>query len=92
MKEASFKLKEGEVSDIIQSIETSTYKPRFYLVKMEKKQVKGNDRSKYKKEVQEIAKKNKLEDQNFQKDVTKKVLKEDDVLIKDVLSENILND
>lgn len=91
MKEASFKLKEGEVSDIIQSIETSTYKPRFYLVKMEKKQVKGNDRSKYKKEVQEIAK-NKLEDQNFQKDVTKKVLKEDDVLIKDVLSENILND
>ncbi|WP_438776544.1 hypothetical protein [Enterococcus sp. DIV0170] len=85
-------MKEGEVSDIIQSIETSTYKPRFYLVKMEKKQVKGNDRSKYKKEVQEIAKKNKLEDQNFQKDVTKKVLKEDDVLIKDVLSENILND
>ena len=49
VKEAAFKLKDGQVSDVITSTNTSTYATEYYVVKMVKNQNKGNDMDKYKK-------------------------------------------
>lgn len=55
VKEAAFKLKDGQVSDVITSTNASTYTTEYYVVKMVKNQNKGNDMDKYKKELKEIA-------------------------------------
>lgn len=49
VKEAAFKLKDGQVSDVITSTNASTYTTEYYVVKMVKNQNKGNDMDKYKK-------------------------------------------
>lgn len=91
VKEAAFKLKDGQVSDVITSTNTSTYSTEYYVVKMVKNQNKGNDMDKYKKELKEIATDTKLSDSTFQNKVIGEVLKDANVKIKDKDFENVLS-
>ena len=91
VKEAAFKLKDGQVSDVITSTNASTYNTEYYVVKMVKNQNKGNDMDKYKKELKEIATDTKLSDSNFQNKVIGEVLKDANVKIKDKDFENVLS-
>ncbi|HCD5352660.1 TPA: peptidyl-prolyl cis-trans isomerase, partial [Enterococcus faecium] len=79
VKEAAFKLKDGQVSDVITSTNASTYTTEYYVVKMVKNQNKGNDMDKYKKELKEIATDTKLSDSTFQNKVIGEVLKDANV-------------
>ena len=91
VKEAAFKLKDGQVSDVITATNASTYAPEYYVVKMVKNQNKGNDMDKYKKELKEIATDTKLSDSAFQNKVIGEVLKDANVKIKDKDFENVLS-
>ncbi|HGF7266589.1 TPA: peptidylprolyl isomerase [Enterococcus faecium] len=91
VKEAAFKLKDGQVSDVITSTNTSTYATEYYVVKMVKNQNKGNDMDKYKKELKETATDTKLSDSTFQNKVIGEVLKDANVKIKDKDFENVLS-
>lgn len=91
VKEATFKLKDGQVSDVITSTNASTYTTEYYVVKMVKNQNKGNDMDKYKKELKEIATDTKLSDSTFQNKVIGEVLKDANVKIKDKDFENVLS-
>lgn len=91
VKEAAFKLKDGQVSDVITSTNASTYNTEYYVVKMVKNQNKGNDMDKYKKELKEIATDTKLSDSTFQNKVIGEVLKDTNVKIKDKDFENVLS-
>ena len=91
VKEAAFKLKDGQVSDVITSTNSSTYTTEYYVVKMVKNQNKGNDMDKYKKELKEIATDTKLSDSTFQNKVIGEVLKDANVKIKDKDFENVLS-
>lgn len=91
VKEAAFKLKDGQVSDVITSTNASTYTTEYYVVKMVKNQNKGNDMDKYKKELKEIAPDTKLSDSTFQNKVIGEVLKDANVKIKDKDFENVLS-
>ncbi|ROX51858.1 peptidylprolyl isomerase [Enterococcus faecium] len=91
VKEAAFKLKDGQVSDVITSTNTSTYAIEYYVVKMVKNQNKGNDMDKYKKELKEIATDTKLSDSTFRNKVIGEVLKDANVKIKDKDFENVLS-
>ncbi|MDT2827987.1 MAG: peptidylprolyl isomerase [Enterococcus viikkiensis] len=92
VKEAAFKLKDGEVSDVITSMDSSTYQSSYYIVKMEKNSSKGNDMDKYKKELKQIAEDTKMADQTFSSKVIAEELKKANVKIKDDTFENILSD
>lgn len=92
VKEAAFKLKDGEVSDVITSMDSSTYQSSYYIVKMEKNSSKGNDMDKYKKELKQIAEDTKMADQTFTSKVIAEELKKANVKIKDDTFENILSD
>ncbi|MGM0165936.1 foldase PrsA [Enterococcus sp. AZ135] len=92
VKEAAFKLKNGEVSDVITAMDSSTYQSSYYIVKMEKTSSKGNDMDKYKKELKQIAEDTKMADQTFSSEVIAKELKKANVKIKDDSFENILSD
>lgn len=91
VKEAAFKLKDGQVSDVITSTNASTYNTEYYVVKMVKNQNKGNDMDKYKKELKEIATDTKLSDSTFQNKVIGEVLEDANVKIKDKDFENVLS-
>ncbi|EOH57063.1 foldase PrsA [Enterococcus faecium EnGen0263] len=91
VKEAAFKLKDGQVSDVVTSTNAATYAPEYYVVKMVKNQNKGNDMDKYKKELKEIATETKLSDSAFQNKVVGEVLKDANVKIKDKDFENVLS-
>lgn len=91
VKEAAFKLKDGQVSDVITSTNASTYTTEYYVVKMVKNQNKGNDMDKYKKELKEIATDTKLSDSTFQNKVIGEVLKDANVKIKGKDFENVLS-
>ncbi|HEM8237248.1 TPA: peptidylprolyl isomerase [Enterococcus faecium] len=91
VKEAAFKLKDGQVSDVITSTNASTYTTEYYVVKMVKNQNKGSDMDKYKKELKEIATDTKLSDSTFQNKVIGEVLKDANVKIKDKDFENVLS-
>lgn len=91
VKEAAFKLKDGQVSDVITATNASTYAPEYYVVKMVKNQNKGNDMDKYKKELKEIATETKLNDSTFRNKVIGEVLKDANVKVKDKDFENVLS-
>ncbi|EPI00738.1 putative foldase protein PrsA [Enterococcus faecalis 13-SD-W-01] len=91
VKEAAFKLKDGQISDVITATDTSTYATSYYVVKMVKNQDKGNDMDKYKDEVKEIAKQTKLNDSTFTSKVVAEELKEANVKVKDTTFQDALN-
>lgn len=90
VKEAAFKLKDGQVSEPIQATDSTGYQTTFYIVKMVKNQDKGNDMEPYKKELTEIAKNNKKNDQEFVNKVISDELKEANVKIKDDAFKDVL--
>lgn len=91
VKEAAFKLKDGQVSDVISAMNTTSYSTDYYVVKMVKNQDKGNDMDKYKKELKQIATDAKINDDSFRTEVIAKVLKEENVKIKDDAFKNVLS-
>ena len=91
VKEAAFKLKDGQVSDVITSTNASTYTTEYYVVKMMKNQNKGNDMDKYKDQLKEIATETKLSDNTFTTKVIGEELKDANVKIKDDAFENVLS-
>lgn len=92
VKEAAFKLKNGETSSVISAMDSSTYQTSYYIVKMEKNTPKGNDMDKYKKEINNIAEESKMSDQNFTSKVIASELKKANVKIKDNTFDNVLSD
>ena len=91
VKEAAFKLKDDEISDVITTTNMTTYAQEFYVVKMVKTQAKGNDMDKFKNEVTEVATEAKRNDQAFVTEVIGKELKDANVKIKDDAFENVLS-
>lgn len=91
VKKEAFKLKEGEVSDVIIATNTTINAAEYFIVKMVKQQDKGNDIAKYKNELEEIATEVKITDPEFQKDVIRKELKEANVKIKDEAFKQVLS-
>jgi len=90
VKEAAFKLKDGEISDVITATNPSTYATEYYVVKMVKNQDKGNDMDKFKDQLEEIATQAKVNDSEFTTKVIGEELKEANVKIKDDAFKNIL--
>ena len=90
MKEAAFKLKDGQVSDVISATNTTSYSTDYYVVKMVKNQNKGDDMNKYKKQLESIARDTKESDQDLQKEIIAKVLKEENVKVTDDAFKNVL--
>ncbi|EKJ5045437.1 peptidyl-prolyl cis-trans isomerase [Enterococcus faecalis] len=86
VKEAAFKLKDGEVSEPIAATNMQTY----YVVKMTKNKAKGNDMKPYEKEIKKIAEETKLADQTFVSKVISDELKAANVKIKDDAFKNAL--
>lgn len=91
VQEAAFKLKDGEVSDVITATNASTYATDYYVVKMVKNQNKGNDMDKYKDQLKDIATETKLSDNAFTTKVIGEELKDANVKIKDDAFENVLS-
>ncbi|MGX7352020.1 foldase PrsA [Enterococcus canis] len=91
VKEAAFKLKDGEVSDVISSTSSTTYTTTYYIVKMDKNKAKGNSMDPYKDEIEEIATNTKLNDQTFVMNTISEELKEANVKIKDSAFDNVLS-
>lgn len=90
VKEAAFKLKDGEVSEPIAATNAQTYQTTYYVVKMTKNKAKGNDMKPYEKEIKKIAEETKLADQTFQAKVISDELKAANVKIKDDAFKNAL--
>ncbi|MBO0461122.1 MULTISPECIES: peptidylprolyl isomerase [unclassified Enterococcus] len=91
VKQAAFKLKNEEVSDVITAVNSSTNATEYYLVKMVKQQEKGNDMSKYKEELEKIATETKIADPTFVQEVVRNELKKANVKIKDEDFKNVLS-
>lgn len=89
VKKAAFQLNNGEVSDIIPVTDPTTYQQSYYLVKMVKKQDKGSNKDKYKSELEKIATETKTLDTEFMDKTIRKVMKKDNVTIKDPYVKNI---
>lgn len=79
VKEAAFKLKDGQISDVVTATNVSTYSTEYYVIKMVRNQNKGNDMDKYKKQLKETATETKLSDSTFQNKVVGEVLKDANV-------------
>lgn len=92
VQEAAFKLKDGEISDVITATNASTYATSYYVVKMNKNKDKGNDMKPYEKQIKEIAEATKMSDSTFTTKVIGEELKAANVKIKDKSFDNILTD
>ncbi|MDR0846023.1 MAG: peptidyl-prolyl cis-trans isomerase [Lactobacillales bacterium] len=94
VKEAAWKLKNGEISAVIKASSTDpqTYQTvdQFFIIKMVKQQAKGTDITKYKKELTEIAKTAKTQDAEFVKGVIADTLKKANVKITDKTFSDVL--
>ncbi|BCA84778.1 foldase protein PrsA [Enterococcus saigonensis] len=92
VKTAAFKLKDGEISDVIPVTDQSTMMTSYYVVRMDKNKAKGNSMDPYKKELKEIAINTKASDSTFSAKVIGQELKEANVKVKDDALQNILSD
>ncbi|CAM3463834.1 peptidyl-prolyl cis-trans isomerase [Streptococcus pluranimalium] len=90
VKDAAFKLKEGETSEIVQTTDMTTYQPRYYIIKTTKKEAKNPDWKTYKKRLTETILNEKKADSSFQKKVIAAALEKANVKIKDKSFSNIL--
>ncbi|MDY4761149.1 peptidylprolyl isomerase PrsA [Streptococcus thoraltensis] len=91
VKDAAFKLKEGEVSELVKVVDTTNYKPNYYIVKTIKKESKNPDWKTYKKRLTETILNEKKSDATFQNQVIGKTLEKANVKIKDKSFSNILS-
>lgn len=88
---AAFKLNEGQVSDVITSMDTTTYQPMYYIIKVTKKEKKNSDWKTYQKRLKKIILDSKKSDSNFQNQVIAETLKKANVKIKEHSFSNILS-
>lgn len=90
VKEASFKLNNNDISDIIPVKNLMTKKTSYYIVKMIQNQEKGDDIEKYSDELKQIVIEKQLTDQKFVKQSISQELKAANVKIKDKALSNIM--
>lgn len=90
VKEAAFKLKDGEISEPIQTTDSTGYQSVFFIVKMVKNQEKGNDMKPFEKELKKIAEEAQLSNQEFVTKVVSDTLKAANVKIKDDAFKDVL--
>ena len=90
VKDAAFKLKEGETSEVVQATDMTTYQPTYYIVKTTKKEAKNPDWKTYKKRLTETILNEKKADSSFQNKVIAAALEKANVKIKDKSFSNIL--
>ncbi|AQP54087.1 hypothetical protein CBF34_10200 [Vagococcus penaei] len=90
VKEAAYKLEDGQVSDVIKAQNQMTGAESYYIVKMDKNQKKGNDYKPFEKQLKEVVKQNKLADPAFQQKVLGDELNKANVKIKDNQFKDIL--
>lgn len=91
VKEASFKLNNKDISDIIPVKNLMTKQTSYYIVKMIQNQEKGDDIEKYSDELKKIAIEKQLADQEFVKQSISQELKAANVKIKDATLNNIMD-
>lgn len=90
VKDAAFKLKEGETSEVVQTTDITTYQPIYYIIKTTKKEAKNPDWKTYKKRLTETILNEKKADSSFQNKVIAAALEKANVKIKDKSFSNIL--
>ncbi|MEC5315632.1 peptidyl-prolyl cis-trans isomerase [Enterococcus casseliflavus] len=91
VKEASFKLNNKDISDIIPVKNLMTKQTSYYIVKMIQNQEKGDDIEKYSDELKKIVIEKQLADQEFVKQSISQELKAANVKIKDATLNNIMD-
>lgn len=91
VKEASFKLNNKDISDIIPVKNLMTKQTSYYIVKMIQNQEKGDDIEKYSDELKKIAIEKQLADQEFVKQSISQELKAANVKTKDATLNNIMD-
>ena len=80
---AAWKLKNDQISDVITSTSTSTGTTSYYVVKMIKTSDKGTDMNKYKSELKNIIKTQKMSDTSYVSSVIAGYLKKYNVTVKE---------
>jgi foldase protein PrsA len=91
VKEASFNLSNGDISEIIPVKNLMTKQTSYYIVKMIQNQEKGDDIEKYSDELKQIVIEKQLADQKFVKQSISQELKAANVKIKDTTLSNIMD-
>lgn len=86
---AAYKLKNGEISDVITSTDASTGTESYYVVKMVKSSDKGTDMNKYKTELQDVIKTQKEADTTYVSGVIAGYLKKYNVTVKENAFSNL---
>ncbi|HGA0385755.1 TPA: peptidylprolyl isomerase PrsA [Streptococcus agalactiae] len=88
---AAFKLDKNGVSDVVSTVDSTTYKTSYYIIKVTDKTEKKSDWKSYKNRLKEVILKDKTSDRAFQNKVISKVLEKANVKIKDKAFAGILS-
>ncbi|WP_424555641.1 peptidylprolyl isomerase PrsA [Streptococcus agalactiae] len=88
---AAFKLDKNGVSDVVSTVDSTTYKTSYYIVKVTDKTEKKSDWKAYKNRLKEVILKDKTSDKAFQNKVISKALEKANVKIKDKAFAGILS-
>ncbi|HEO8074979.1 TPA: peptidylprolyl isomerase PrsA [Streptococcus agalactiae] len=88
---AAFKLDKKGVSDVVSTVDSTTYKTSYYIIKVTDKTEKKSDWKSYKNRLKEVILKDKTSDRAFQNKVISKALEKANVKIKDKAFAGILS-
>ncbi|HEO1994612.1 TPA: peptidylprolyl isomerase PrsA [Streptococcus agalactiae] len=88
---AAFKLDKNGVSDVVSTVDSTTYKTSYYIIKITDKTEKKSDWKSYKNRLKEVILKDKTSDRAFQNKVISKALEKANVKIKDKAFAGILS-
>ncbi|HEO0736813.1 TPA: peptidylprolyl isomerase PrsA [Streptococcus agalactiae] len=88
---AAFKLDKNGVSDVVSTVDSTTYKTSYYIIKVTDKTEKKSDWKSYKNRLKEVIFKDKTSDRAFQNKVISKALEKANVKIKDKAFAGILS-
>ncbi|HFU6739104.1 TPA: peptidylprolyl isomerase PrsA [Streptococcus agalactiae] len=88
---AAFKIDKNGVSDVVSTVDSTTYKTSYYIIKVTDKTEKKSDWKSYKNRLKEVILKDKTSDRAFQNKVISKALEKANVKIKDKAFAGILS-
>ncbi|HFU9651307.1 TPA: peptidylprolyl isomerase PrsA [Streptococcus agalactiae] len=88
---AAFNLDKNGVSDVVSTVDSTTYKTSYYIIKVTDKTEKKSDWKSYKNRLKEVILKDKTSDRAFQNKVISKALEKANVKIKDKAFAGILS-
>lgn len=88
---AAFKLDKNGVSDVVSTVDSTTYKTSYYIIKVTDKTEKKSDWKSYQNRLKEVILKDKTSDRAFQNKVISKALEKANVKIKDKAFAGILS-